>query len=83
MGIIKKDIRTAQELYWQFGEDDRDSYIPSGREERNEAKHTTKDGEVIKVKDMEDSHLYYSYLCLGEEKYLKEMVLRLFEERLK
>ncbi|MEC9492053.1 hypothetical protein [Flexistipes sp.] len=78
---LGRDARDAQAIYWEFGEEG-SQYQPSGRKERNDAEHTTKEGEVIKVKDMEDSHLYYSYLCLGDNKYLKEMVLRLFEERL-
>ncbi len=71
----------ARQMYWEFGEDGF-NHIPSGRKERDRAKHTTKEGEVIKVKDMTDKHLYYSYLCIGEQKYLDEMILRLFEERI-
>jgi len=71
----------GRDLIWEFGYDDY-HYQPTGRELRNKKTHRTKDGEVIKLKDMEDSHLYYSYLCLGEQKYLDEMILRLFEERI-
>ena len=78
---LGRDARQEMQMYWEFGEEG-SQYQPSGRELRAEATHQTKDGEVIKVKDMEDSHLYYSYLCLGDNKYLREMVLRLFEDRL-
>ena len=78
---LGRDARQESQIYWEFGEDGF-NHQPSGRKERNIAEHTTKEGEVIKVKDMEDSHLYYSYLCLGDKKYLREMVLRLFEDRL-
>ena len=78
---LGRDIREEMQINWEFGEEG-SQFQPSGREIRAEATHQTKDGEIIKVKDMEDSHLYYSYLCLGDNKYLREMVLRLFEERL-
>jgi len=35
------------------------------------------------IKDMDDSHLFNTYMKIGGKDYFKEMVIRLFEERLK
>jgi len=74
------NMSLGRELIWEFGYDD--DYQPTGRELRNKKTHRTKDGKVIKLKDMEDRHLYYLYLCIEEQKYLDEMILLLFEERI-
>lgn len=42
---------------------------------------TTKDGQEITIKDMSDQHLLNAYKRFGREDLFKEMVVRLFEER--
>jgi hypothetical protein len=44
---------------------------------------TTKDGREIAIKDMDDKHLFNAYRHSQEELLLREMVLRLFENRIK
>jgi hypothetical protein len=44
---------------------------------------TTKDGREIAIKDMDDRHLFNAYRHSQEELLLREMVLRLFEAKLK
>jgi hypothetical protein len=44
---------------------------------------TTKDGRKIAIKDMEDSHLFNAYKHSQSALLFREMVLRLFEERMK
>ena len=44
---------------------------------------TTKDGRRIAVRDMEDSHLFNAYKHSQSGLLFREMVLRLFEARLK
>ena len=43
----------------------------------------TKDGRDIPLKDMDDTHLCNAYKYSGRNDLFKEMVLRLFEERMK
>jgi hypothetical protein len=43
----------------------------------------TKDGREIEIKDMDDRHLFNAYRCSGNSLLFREMVLRLFEERMK
>jgi hypothetical protein len=43
---------------------------------------TTKDGRRIDIKDMEDSHLFNAYRQSQSSLLFREMVLRLFEERI-
>ena len=43
----------------------------------------TKDGRQIAIKDMDDSHLYNAYKHSQKDLLFREMVLRLFEERMK
>ena len=44
---------------------------------------TTKDGREIDIKDMEDRHLFNAYRYSQDRLLFREMVLRLFEARLK
>jgi hypothetical protein len=44
---------------------------------------TTKDKREIAIKDMEDSHLFNAYKHSQDEILFREMVLRLFEDKLR
>ena len=44
---------------------------------------TTKDGREIAIRNMEDSHLYNAYKQGQDRLLFREMVLRLFEQRLR
>ena len=44
---------------------------------------TTKEGRVIDIKDMSDSHVFYAYRHSQNGVLFREMVLRLFEAKIK
>jgi len=44
---------------------------------------TTKDGKNIAIRKMEDNHLFYAYKYSQNSLLFREMVLRLFEAKLK
>jgi hypothetical protein len=44
---------------------------------------TTKDGREIAIKDMDDNHLFNAYRYSQDGLLFREMVLRMFEERMK
>ena len=44
---------------------------------------TTKDGRTISIRDMDDSHLFNAYRHSQDSLLFREMVLRLFEAKLK
>jgi uncharacterized protein YjhX (UPF0386 family) len=44
---------------------------------------TTKDGREIDIKDMEDGHVFNAYRYSQDGLLFREMVLRLFEDKIK
>ena len=44
---------------------------------------TTKDGRKIAIRDMEDSHVFNAYLQSQDRLLFREMVLRLFEQKVR
>ena len=44
---------------------------------------TTKNGQEIPIKDMEDSHVFNAYRHSQDGLLFREMVLRLFEDKIK
>jgi hypothetical protein len=44
---------------------------------------TTRHGQEIAIRDMDDRHLFYAYKLSQDELLFREMVLRLFEGKMK
>jgi hypothetical protein len=62
--------------YYAYPPDDSSPRVVHG-------KWQTKNGEIIKVSDMTDTHLYHAYKKFGDTQLLGEMVMRIFAERIK
>lgn len=48
---------------------------------RGDVKWKTREGDIVRAKDVTDRHLFNAYMHSGADELFREMVVRLFEER--
>jgi len=68
------------DMYDGYDESDYGQVI---HDEIREIDWVTKNGSVVMIKDMVDSHLLNAYKLTGDENLFAEMVVRLFESKVK
>jgi hypothetical protein len=72
---------TTDEFYYDLDHEFDNGWVNHGEIQENIW--VTKDGRHIMIKDMNDKHLLNAYKVSGREDLFAEMVVRLFESRVK